>query len=40
MHCKHDNEVEDEVAVNSITEDDGEDEEEDEVGDSRVPKEY
>ena len=32
--------MEDKVVVDGITEDDGEDEEEDVVGDSRLPKEY
>ena len=40
LHHKQDGEVEDEFAVDGIAEDDMEDEEEDVVGDSRVPKEY
>ena len=39
LHCKFYREVEDEVAINGITMDDVGDEEEDAVGDSKVPKE-
>ena len=40
LHCRPIREVEDEVEVNGTIEDDVGDEEEDTVGDSRVPKEY
>ena len=40
LHCRQDSKVEDEAAVGGITEDDVEDEEEDVMGDSKVPKEY
>ena len=40
LHHKQESEVEDETAVNGITEDDVEDEEKDMVGDNKVPKEY
>ena len=39
LHHKQDSEVEDVAVVDGITEDDVDDEEEDVVGDSRVPKE-
>ena len=39
LHHRQDSKVEDEVVVNGITKDYVEDEEEDVVGDSRVPKE-
>ena len=40
LHLRHPKRVEDEVAVDGTTEDDVGDEEEDAVGDNRVPKEY
>ena len=39
LHHRQDSEVEDVAAVDGITEDDVDDEEEDVVGDSQVPKE-
>ena len=39
LHCKQDSKVEDVAVVDGITEDDVDDEEEDVVGDNKVPKE-
>ena len=40
LHYRQDSEVEDMATVEGITEDNVDDEEEDVVGDSKVPKEY
>ena len=40
LHCKPTREVEDELMVDGTTEDNVGDEEENAVGDNRVPKEY
>ena len=40
LHCRHPKEVEDEVVVNNTIEDDVVGQEEDAVGDNKVPKEY